>query len=452
MRHITKILLVVLVLLFALPVAGAGAAPSTAGVPGGPFATSFSVQNLGPTSASCSYVVYNDAGSPAFSSPLPAIAPGDSRQIYTPTVTGFPSGTFAGVVSCDQPVATVVNFSDPNKGDTYVGTTNPANTMYVPTTYKDYYDYFTTFRIQNASTSPQNVTVQYFAPGATSPTASSQVNLGPSGSATVDQSAVTQLLPNVSYSAKVIGSNPLAVTVSIYGQAGTPVASQLYAFSSFASGATTVYAPSIMRNYYGYNTATTIQNIGASAANVRLTYSNGTVRTNATLLPNSSWVVLDFNESTLAANVLYASKIESLNSQPLIVTVNESTPSTNRASTYEGLSVGGKTLVAPIVYKRFYKYNSSLTCQNVGTAATNVRISYSGTAISNKTVLTNLGPGKSGLIYQPAEPGLANGYSGSATITADQNIVCVTNQDQNEAPESTLSKDLLFAYDAIVKP
>jgi hypothetical protein len=249
----------------------------------------------------------------------------------------------------------------------------------------------------------------------------------------------------------VIGSSPLAVTVSIYGQVGTAVANQLYAFSGFANGATTIYAPVIMRNYYGYNTATTIQNIGGSAANVRLTYSNGTVKTN-TIQPNSSWVVLDFLEPTLNANVLYGSKIESLNSQPLIVTVNESTPGTNRASTYEGMSAGAKSLVAPIVMKRYYKYNSSMTCQNIGAAATNVRISYSGTAVSNKTVLTNLAPGKSGLIYQPAEAGLANGYIGSATVSADQNIVCVVNQDQNEAPDASIAKDQLYAYDAIVKP
>lgn len=451
MRHTTKALLVALALMLVLPLAGASAAPSTAGVPGGPFSTAFRVQNLGTDVANCSYAVYNDAGASSFTASLPAIAVNDSGYIYTPAVTGFPSGTFAGVVSCSQPVATVVNFSDPTKGDTYVGTTSPAPALYIPSAYKNYYNYFTSFRIQNATATGQTVSVDYFAPGATTPTVHTTVAVAGNGAATVDQSTVSGLLPNVSYSAKISGSNPMAATVSIFGNAGTSVANQLYAFSAFPSGATTIYAPVVMRNYYGYNTATTIQNIGSATATVRLTYSNGTVK-NYNIAQNSSQVVLDFNEATLAANTLYNSKIESTNGQPLIVTVNESTPTTNRASTYEGIPSGAKTMVAPIVMKRYYKYNSSLTCQNIGSAATNIRISYSGTAISNKTVVTGLPVGKSALIYQPGEAGLANGYIGSATISADQNIVCVTNQDQNEGVEATIANDQLYAYDAIVKP
>ena len=59
---------------------------------------------------------------------------------------------------------------------------------------------------------------------------------------------------------------------------------------------------------------------------------------------------------------------------------------------------------------------------------------------------------QSALIYQPAEAGLANGYIGSATISADQNIVCEVNQDQNEGADAAVPNDQLFAYDAIVKP
>lgn len=451
MRHTHKALLVVLALLLVLPLAGASAAPSTAGVPGGPFSTAFRVQNLGTDAANCSYAVYSDAGAASFTASLSPIAVNDSGYIFTPSVSGFPSGTFAGVVSCNQPVATVVNFSDPTKGDTYVGTTSPAPTLYIPSAYKNYFNYFTSFRIQNATATGQTVSVDYFAPGATTPTVHTTVALAGNGAATIDQSAVSGLLPNVSYSAKITGSSPLAATVSIFGNTGSSVANQLYAFSAFSGGATTIYAPVVMRNYYTNNTATTIQNIGSAAATVKLTYSNGTVK-NYNIAQNSSQVVLDFNEPTLSANTLYSSKIESTNGQPLIVTVNESTPTTNRASTYEGMPSGGKTVVAPIVMKRYFKYNSAVTCQNIGAAATNIRVTYSGTAVSNKTVVTALAVGKAALIYQPAETGLANGYIGSATISADQNIVCEVNQDQNEGADAAVPNDQLFAYDAIVKP
>src|SRR5436853_314797 len=122
MRHTHKALLVVLALLLVLPLAGASAAPSTAGVPGGPFSTGF--------------------------------------------------------------------------------------------------------RIQNATATGQTVSVDYFAPGATTPTVHTTVALAGNGAATVDQSAVSGLLPNVSYSAKITGSSPLAATVSIFGNTGSAVANQ----------------------------------------------------------------------------------------------------------------------------------------------------------------------------------------------------------------------------------
>lgn len=423
------------------------------GVPGGPFSTAFRVQNLDSSgNANCTYVVYRDDGTQAFSRSLSPIAPGDSAYVFTPSETGFPTGTFAGVVQCDRQVAVVVNFSDENKGDSYVGTGTPRSTLYIPSVYRNYFNFATSLRLQNASNSAQRVTIEYFAPGSSSAVTSTTVDLQPNGAATIEQATVSALQPNVAYSARITGTADLAAMVNIYGVPGTNVANQLYSYSAFGDGSTQpIYVPVIMRNYYGYNTATTIQNIDSSAADVRMTYSNGQVRT-FTIPANSSQVVLDFTEETLQPNVLYGAKIESINGKRLIVTVNESTLGTNRATTYEGQAGGGRTLVAPIVMKRYYAYNTSITCQNVGSTATNVRVSYSSSSVNNKLVLSNLAPGATGLIYQPAENDLPDAYIGSATITSDNaNIVCVVNQDQNESPQSGEVKDLLGAYNAIIK-
>jgi hypothetical protein len=454
MRHLGKSFLVGAALASILAVPAAAAPTAQTGVPGGPFASAFRVQNLGGAAAACSYVIYNDNGTTAFNTNLPSINPNDSAYVHTPAVSGFPTGTFAGVVSCNQPVAAVVNFSDPSKGDSYVGSSNPAATLFVPSAYRNYYNYYTSIRLQNTSSSAQNVTIEYYAPGATAAAATRTINLAGNGAATVDQLAepVDKLRQNVSYSARITGSAPLAATVSIFGGSGTSVAKELYSYSAFAGGSTSpIYAPVVMRNYYGYNTSTTIQNVGSAEANVRLTYSNGKVRNDLKIPANSSLVVYDFQDESLQRNVLYGSKIESTNGQPLIVIVNESTPTTSRASTYEGIAAGGRTLVAPIVMKRYYEYNSSVTCQNIGDVPTNVRVSYSGTNIANKTVLTNLGPGQSDLILQPADAQLADRYIGSATITADQDIVCVVNQDKTEGTPARQVMDQLYAYNAVVK-
>jgi hypothetical protein len=459
MRHPHKAVFVGAALAASLVFSGAAAtqaAPAQSSVPGGPFASAFRVQNLTPGTdkADCAYTIYKDGGSIAFNTNLPPINPNDSAYVYTPDVQGFPSGTFSGVISCDQPVAAVVNFSDASKGDSYVGASNPAPTLFVPSAYRNYYNYSTSLRIQNTSASAQNVTVDYYASGSETPVAgaSKTISIPANGAATVDQASVSQLAAGQAYSARISSSGgALAATVSIYGVPGTSIARQLYSFSAFPGGSNSpIYAPVIMRNFYGYNTTTTIQNVGNAEAEVELTYSNGTVKT-FKVPANTSQVVFDFNEPTLQQNVLYSSKIKSLNGQPLIVTVNESNRY-SRASTYEGVTTGGKTLVAPIVMKRYSGYNSSVTCQNLSTtASTNVRVSYSGTEIEDKLVLS-LEPDQSGPIYQSKEQDLSNGYLGSATISADQNIVCVVNQDKDEGTAKTQVMDQLYAYVAIVKP
>lgn len=463
MPKLRKSLFAAAALVAGLALPGANAAQAqvkaAAGIPGGPYATSFLVQNLTSTTANCQYQLFNDAGgSAAFTASLPAIGPNANAVVYTPSVTGMPSGTFAGVVSCDQQVAAVVNYSqstDGTRADAYVGTSNPASTLYVPSAYKNYYNYSTSFRIQDASGAPQTVNIQYFAPGSATPAASQSLPLPANGALTVDQAAISGLTNNVSYSAKISAGGLIATTVNIFGLTGTTVAPQMYAYSAFASGATTWYAPVIMRNYYGYNSATTVQNLSTStAAQVQVTYSNGTVR-NYTIQPNSAQVVLDFNEATLQRNVLYSSKIVSTNSQPLIVTVNESTPSTNRATTYEGISGGSKTQVSPSVLKRYYGFNSSVTCQNIGTAVTNVSVVYKGSVVGGGPVTVNgvsrtIQPGATQLFYQPGETSLPDRFIGSATFTSDtSNIVCVANQDKNEAPNVSTSADFLSAYDTV---
>jgi hypothetical protein len=53
------------------------------------------------------------------------------------------------------------------------------------------------------------------------------------------------------------------------------------------------------------------------------------------------------------------------------------------------------------------------------------------------------------MFYQPADLLISDGFIGSATITASQNIVCVVNEDANEAPQQTQPNDFQYSYNAI---
>lgn len=346
-----RLLLATMVLflsLIVIPRSPALAQPNPdSGVPGGPFSTAFRVQNLGTSNATCTYQVFNAAGTLSFSSTLPPIASGASAYVYTPEVTSFPSGVFAATISCDQPVAAVVNYSDTNSGDTFVGVSSPATKLYVPGVYDNYFNYYTSLRIMNAGSSTNNVTIKYY-DGATEVVSERDTfTLNGNGSRAVVHEGRTGFINNKIYSAVIESTNnvPLAAIVQIYGRG--PVDEQLYAYTAFSGGSTKAYVPLVMSNYFSYDTATSVQNVGNNSTRVRVTYSNGRQET-FNLATGKSRTLLDFNllpSSNQTYSAVVESGVDGSSAQPIIVTVNELRRGSKLATTYEGFvrcyKVGG---------------------------------------------------------------------------------------------------------------
>jgi hypothetical protein len=219
---------------------------------------------------------------------------------------------------------------------------------------------------------------------------------------------------------------------------------QLYAYNPLAGGSEVAYAPVIMNNFYGYNTALTIQNMGASDAEVTVTYSTGLTKT-TTIAPFAADARYTPAEG-LGSGVLTSAKVECTNGQPIAVLVNESTDK-NRAASYTGFVTGTTTVRAPAVMRRFYKWNSSVTCQNVGDEPATMSIQYGG--IAGTTTSPLIAVNDTHLFYQPGEAMLSDGWMGSATITSAEPIACVVNEDMNEPPERDQIMDQLYAYNGI---
>lgn len=439
-----RVLLLVALLLALTPMISSADVPA----PGGPFNTAFRVQNLSNQVATCVVQFFGAGGTPAASLTLPAIAVGDSAYVYVPSIASLTSGQYSAVVSCDQETAAVVNFSDVDSGASYnaFGATSVANVLYAPASYDNYYGFYSSLVVQNASAGAVNITLEVFAPGSTTPVLTdTRANVPANGFVTFEQEGQANLATNVSYSAKISSTGAIAAVATIYGRGA--VASQLYSYDAFAAGATTAYAPVIMSKFFGYNTALVIQNMGTQSADVTITYGTGLVKT-TTIGPGASDSRYTPGEG-LPDGTLTGATVQSTNAQPLVVIVNEST-NMNRAATYEGFLTGSTTVRAPIVMKKYFKYNTSVTCQNVGAAAATMTVAYSGIAGSQATAAA-IPVGGTHLFYQPGDALLAGQASwiGSATITSAQPIVCVVNEDMNEAPDVNMSKDMLFAYDGI---
>lgn len=433
-------LLMVFVLMMALVPAVLADAPA----PGGPFMSAFRVQNVSTSTASCSFTLYNSSGTASYTSSSTSVAAGDSMYVYMgdSAYSGIPSGSYSGVVSCDQQVAAVSNFSDADSGAAYSGITSPATIWYAPGIYDNYYEYYSNIVVQNANASTVNITVDIYAPGNPVPVITQTANNVPAyASATFEQGGAAELSNDVAYSAKITGTGNVAPIVNIYGLGSAT--NQLYSYNPFSAGATTFYAPVIMNNYYGYNTAIAIQNVGASDANVTVTYASG--QTWAGTVPSNSAASLYTPSSGIPSGMLTSATVTSTGSS-VVVLVNESN-NYNRAASYSGFSSGSTTARAPIVMKRYYSYNTSVTCQNIGSAATTMALQYAGVAGTNTS--SSVAVGSTYMFYQPDDTLIPDGFIGSATITASQNIVCVVNEDQNEGTPAITIGDWLYAYNGI---
>jgi hypothetical protein len=69
------------------------------------------------------------------------------------------------------------------------------------------------------------------------------------------------------------GTTPLAVTTAFYNSGIDSSTSQIHAWNGSSAGSNTLYAPYLVRNYYGYNSGLMIQNIGEEPTSFKITYT-----------------------------------------------------------------------------------------------------------------------------------------------------------------------------------
>jgi hypothetical protein len=420
---------VLVALLAAVAVPAAAQVPG----PGGPYNSAFTIQNLESSTATCTFSLYNSSGAESYASSSFTISGSNSYFVYVGSLSVSP-GQYSAVISCDREVAAVANMSDPSRSASYSGirSSEVDTLLYAPGVYRAYYGNTSNIVVQNTTGASVNVTVRLYQAGSSTPVATQGPRSVPAYAATsFDQGT----LPSTGiYSAQIEATGNIAAVVNIWNSSG-----QFYSYNPFAGGSEDAYVPVLMNNYYGNNTALTVQNLASSSTSVTVRYSNGTNRTR-TIAGNSSALFYTPSDG-LPSNWLGSARIDGVSGANIVALVNESGP-LNRAASYSGFSAGTYTANAPIVLRNYYGYSTSITCQNVGTASTTITVNYSNGASEARTVAAN----NTALFFQPSTPGLPNGFNGSAVITAGRHIVCVVNQNQLS---NTNSQDKLLAYNAI---
>jgi len=448
-------------------VAGIGHITYASG-PAGPWVSGIACVNLDSSNdASIVLTFYpQDSGTPVltYSDTIPA---GQSKNYYTPSrPSGVPIGFIGSiVVASTTPISCNVNTqkqstgtqSDPYRIGTSAGFSEAeaAPKMYAPQVMKNFYGWNSYIVVQNTDLNDVEVTVTYKDRyGNDVPSATESVTI-PAQSMHVFYQDSNTGLPNGFIGAATIsannGTSKLAVVVNFYNDGSSWTKSQFHSYNGFASGANTLYVPRVVRNYYGYNSGLSIQNIGVSTTTVRITfnffgntyvYTSTPIASGAALplyLPNMT--ELSGVDGLPVGQRFGSAKIEVLSGGPVVAIVNEDNRGgagvpperVGQGATYNAIPAGTETntvFFAQVPRNAGGVFSGGFQIANTTSIPTTCNIIYAGAPSANET---NVPLPANGSIarYAPNVVNLPDGFNGAVTVICGQPIVGISNMAVN---------------------
>lgn len=255
--------------------------------------------------------------------------------------------------------------------------------------------------VQNIGTTPTDVTITLyrFSDGALSATVKTPV-LAPGQAWSFDPRSNSALPNDTQFSAVLQAASGQVAATVIEG-----ASSSWMAYAGTATGGATVYLPNITRNLggtAGWNTPFIVQNIGARAATLSVSFysfATGTLATkidNVLLQPGRSRAFTPSIIDGLSDDTQFAVVVQGPADAQLYAIVNE--VSGGMAMSYEGLLGGSDVLYLPNVLKYLGgsdRWFTPFIVQNVGTAVTTASVEFY--AFDTGRLVTTL----PGIVLQP---------------------------------------------------
>jgi hypothetical protein len=412
------------------------------------YAVGVQIKNLDNDNAADVEVNYYNESDGSLESTLPVTIPaGDSFTMAT--LDGVDEG-FDGsaVVSSDREIAAIANvfangFS--GMGASYTAFSGGAESANLPLVMRGNYGFNTWFKVQNTGSAATTVTVAYDNGVSEDP-----VTIQPGAAKTFDQATNSNLADGFVGSATASASDNGSIVATVLQQGPTT----LLGYDSFsdANASTNPVMPLVNTNNYGFITGIQIQNTGTEATDVTVSYTaslagDDCTETKSVAAGSSTTFALgafDGSETgeTCADGETFvgsASVTANSTSQPLVAIVNQLNSGSQKGAAYGGFnpSSGTSTVVLPLIMDRNYGYFTGFSIVNVGSSATEITCSYTGSSVTNSETV------------QPNEAltvvngdGIADGYVGAATCTTSGSIVGIVNELNSSA-----SSDSFLVYE-----
>ena len=210
-------------------------------------------------------------------------------------------------------------------------------------------------------------------------------------------------------------------------------------YSATLTPANRVNFPLIMKDANGWNTSFTVQNTTQGPASLTVDFYDEDGR----LVHSFSGTLPAFGSVTyeptrlpgLRSGFVGAAVVRS--DAALSGVVNEDRVGRDRL-TYEGFTSGADAVWAPLLMRHYNGWNTGIQIQNLGTAPTAARVTYTTRAASEPVAITTVAipPFASRTLYQPADDRIPSDWVGSAMIESlgDQPLAAIVNQVNGAGP------------------
>lgn len=312
----------------------------------------FYIQNAGSAAATATAVFRMDNGS-VYNYTTPSIGP-NKMVLISPADAGVPSSPSDGTrvnigsmtVSSSQPLAGVqMEYSVGESIATVLNGTRGFTSAdfdtvaYAPIVKRNRFGRFTGIQVQNVSSGPINVTIDYKATSSNCTGLTAQdvrSNIAPGASTTVVQQAGTSNFQNNCTGTAIIqATGDIVAIVNEANVSGAPVAGITYSAIPASAGTTKISAPLFKDDRFGLTSGMQIQNIGTSTAtNVVATFickGNNSANTPFTAISNPRTIpagggYLFYRPTTMPAGTFTVSNPFSLSGANCGVTITSDQP------------------------------------------------------------------------------------------------------------------------------
>jgi hypothetical protein len=310
-----------------------------------------------------------------------------------------------------------------NFNGTYSGFSEGSNTFYLADFMYNYYGWYSVVTVQNVGTVDTDLDVEITctlpAAGkpATNPGHFTVTGLKAGASVTFDtKSAIPTGWVSTDKCSGSVKVTSTAAPVVAVETSTIPTTGDTQSFNGETGGYTSLYLPLLYNSYYGWVSSINVRKLDAGATNAKITFSDGEEVTCA--LTDEQPSCMKYLPAVLTGKGLLSATVTSDTGNHLLAIGNAGTITGNhQAASYNAVPNGSTSVNVVSVFKWYYGWVSSTTCQNIGAEATKLVVTYDG--YPAYTTTNAVDPGKTMQIYQPSETFLPNKYYGGMNVSVE---------------------------------